>query len=319
MAALFPENNKLDQLPHSRVLIIILNWNGKADTLDCVKSLKKLKDQKFDILVVDNGSIDNSAAEISRAYPEVNMICLNENLGYVGGNNVGLKYALSRDYAYMLLLNNDTEVSETFLNRLLSIAESNSKIGVLSPVICYFDPREFIWSAGGKVDFKHWQSDMISMGKNIQEYGRTSPYPVDFVTGCALLVKREVVEKVGLLDDRFFAYYEDVEWCVRIRKAGFEVVVVPDSRIWHKVSPQKRASSPIVTYYMTRNRLLFMRLAGSGCRKIIRVALFENIRTVLSWSIKPKWRNKRILRKAVLQALWDAGTGRWGRTSHADL
>ena len=126
-----------------------------------------------------------------------------------------------------------------------------------------------------------------------------------------MLVRRSVIERVGLLDERFFAYYEETEWCVRAARAGYLIVHVPLARIWHKISPHVRASSPEVHYYMTRNRLLFLKATGASWWVWGHVLLIEYLRTLISWSVKTRWRHKRPHRNAMIQAIADAGRGRW--------
>jgi GT2 family glycosyltransferase len=139
--------------------------------------------------------------------------------------------------------------------------------------------------------------------------------PVDFVTGCALLIKMGLVEQVGLLDARFFAYYEETEWCVRVARAGFNILHVPQAQIWHKITPSARASSPAVHYYMTRNRLLFLKVTGAGPEAWLHTLIVEYLRTLISWSVRARWRHKRPHRSAMIQAIADARRGRWGRRS----
>ena len=172
-----------------------------------------------------------------------------------------------------------------------------------------------IWSAGGSIDWRAGQTRMIGIGDYDTGQFGTEPRDVDFLTGCALLIRKTVLQQVGLLDDRFFAYYEDAEWCWRARRAGFRVVHVPQSRIWHKISPQVREASPQVHYYMTRNRLLFLGVTGAGPRAWIHTLLDEYLRTLLSWGLLPKWRGKRRQLRGMCLAIGDAARRHWGARS----
>jgi GT2 family glycosyltransferase len=140
----------------------------------------------------------------------------------------------------------------------------------------------------------------------------TTPRPVDFVTGCALMISRGALESAGLLDERFFMYYEETEWCVRVARAGFGIRHVPAARIWHKIAPQAQAVSPFVHYYMTRNRLLFLKTTNAGLMPQL-YTLIEYSRTLLSWSLRPRWRTMRSLRRVMLQAINDYRRRRFGR------
>jgi len=301
----------MEQFP--LVSVIVLNWNGLADTLACLESLRRLDYPDYGVVVVDNGSTDGSPAAIRKRFPEVTLIETGENLGYAGGNNVGLRHALAQGAGYALLLNNDTEVAPDFLRRLVEAAQSDPQIGVAGPMIYYYDQPEVIWSAGGAIDWQRGKTWMVGLDERDSGQFGTVPREVDFVTGCALLVKRPVLEQAGLLDERFFVYYEEVEWCVRARRTGFKIVHVPQARIWHKISPGAQADSPLVHYYMTRNRLLFLRATGAGWRAWVHTLLAEDLRILLSWTLKPKWRHKKALRRVMVQALWDAWRGRWGK------
>jgi GT2 family glycosyltransferase len=146
---------------------------------------------------------------------------------------------------------------------------------------------------------------------DVGQFG-AEPREVDFVTGCALMARRAVVERVGMLDDRFFAYYEESEWCVRARRAGFKVVHVPTAHIWHRIEPEARDESPMVHYYMTRNRLLFLKLIGAGLGAWLHTLLAEYLRTLVSWTVKRRWRHKSLQRRAMVLAIADAWRGRWG-------
>jgi GT2 family glycosyltransferase len=296
-----------------RVAIIVLNWNGRADTLACLASLAGVNDPTCEVVVVDNGSTDDSVAAVRASYSQVALIETGENLGYVGGNNVGLEYARTMGADYALLLNNDTEVAPDFLRLLVEAAEANPATGIVGPTIYYFDRPGVIWSAGGAIDWGRGRTFMIGLDEVDQgQFGHTVRL-VDFVTGCALLIKMSVVERVGMLDPRFFAYYEEAEWCVRVARAGFRILHVPQAKIWHKITPSARAGSPAVHYYMTRNRLLFLKVTGAGPKAWFHTLVAEYLRTLISWSVKARWRHKHLQRSAMIQAIADARRGRWGR------
>jgi GT2 family glycosyltransferase len=296
-----------------KVAIIVLNWNGRDDTLACLASLGQLDYPLYEVIVVDNGSSDDSAAAIRAAYPQVTLIETGDNLGYVGGNNMGLQHARTMGADYALLLNNDTEVAPDFLRLLVEAAEADPRIGIIGPTIYYFDRPDVIWSAGGAIDWGWGDTRMIGVDKVDQGQFGLLPRPVDFVSGCAMLIKMSSIDQMGVLDPRFFAYYEETEWCVRIARAGFKIVHVPQAKIWHKISPTAREASPQVHYYMTRNRLLFLKLSGAGVSSWLNTLLFDYGRTLLSWSLKPRWRHKAPQRRAMLQAISDYRQKRFGK------
>lgn len=296
-----------------RVVIILLSYNHSELTQACLDSLLKIDYPAYEILVVDNGSTDGAAEEIRGRYPQVGFIQNETNLGFVGGNNIGLRYAQSVEADYALLLNNDTEVAADFLSRLVSAAEADASVGVAGPTIYYYDRPNVVWSAGGAIDWRRGSTRMVGLDETDRGQFGLEARPMDFVTGCALLVKMAAVKQAGALDERFFAYYEETEWCVRIARAGYKIVHVPLSKVWHKISPVSRAASPSVHYYMTRNRLLFLRLSGAGWQAWTHTLFAEYLRTLLSWSLKPQWKGQAPQRKAMLMGIKDYLAGHQGR------
>ena len=298
-------------MSQKHVLIIVLSYNGRDDTLACLTSLKRLDYPASTVLVVDNGSTDDSVSAIRAQFPLVTVIEAGANLGFVGGNNLGLEYARKMGADYALLLNNDTEVTPYFLQKLVDAAETDPAVGVAGPLIYYHDTPNVIWSAGGEVDWRRGSTRMIGIGETDHGQFDGVPRPVDFITGCAFLIKMTVYEQVGGMDTRFFAYYEDSEWCARIAHAGYRLLMVPQAKIWHKISPLARESSPQVHYYMTRNHLLFLKYTGAGWQPWLNT-IFTYIRTLVSWAIKPRWQYKAPLRKAMIRAILDYMRGRLG-------
>lgn len=253
------------------IFVIIANWNGKADTIECLKSLEKATAGKgVATLVVDNGSTDGSAEEISKSFPNIITLENKRNLGFTGGNNVGINYALKQNGNYILLLNNDTIVSEDFLAELLKVADSDPQIGIVVPKIYFAPGFEFhkdkyldsargkvIWYAGGIMDWKniigsHRGVDSVDQG----QYSRLEE--TELATGCCMLIKKEVFREVGLLDKNFYLYYEDADFSLKAKKAGFKIFFVPQAVIWHKNAGSAQGSgSNLQDYYISRNRLIF--------------------------------------------------------------
>ncbi len=292
--------------------IIVLNWNGWKDTFACLESLKKLDYPAVRVIVIDNASHETPENEPRECYPNVEFLYLNENAGFAGGNNVGILRAQELGAQYVLLLNNDTEVAPDFLSHLIATAESEPTIGMIGPTIYYYSTPGVIWSAGGEVDRLRGDTRMLGVDEIEQgQYGQRAR-PVDWITGCALLVKMDLIRQVGMLDERFFAYYEEAEWCARARRSGYQIVHEPRSKVWHKISRQSREASPIVNYYMARNRLLYIKLTHMGVIPwIYTMSIYA--RRLASWSLRPKWRNKVQQRQALLQAIQDFLQNRFGK------
>ena len=297
-----------------RVAIIILCYNGYADTLACLQSLAALDypAERLEVIIVDNASHDETVEAVGTRFPTVRVIANCENLGYAAGNNVGLRYAVEYGFDYALLLNNDTEVEPQFLQSLVQVAAANPQVAMAGPTIYYHHAPTTIWSAGGQIDWQHGTSRM--RGLDQREQGQfASATDVDFISGCALLCRCAALTAIGMIDERFFMYYEETEWCVRAWRAGFRCVHVPEARIWHKIRPDRQARSMRVAYYMTRNRLLFLRAVGVAPLVWLRALLLQDVRACVSITLRPKWRARRPQRNAVVRAWRDFFTGRFGR------
>lgn len=296
------------------VSIIVLNYNGREDTMACLRSLEHLTYSRASVILVDNASADGTAEAVRGTFPNVTVIESGGNLGFTGGNNVAIRYALEHGADYVMLLNNDTIVAPDFLNVMVEVMEQDQTIGVTGPMIYYHNNPETIWTAGGSIDWKHGTTNMIGLNQmDVSQFG-LSPMPADFVSGCALLARRSVWDKVGLLDDTFFMYYEETEWCVRASRAGYKIMVVPMAMIWHKISIEERAASPLTYYYMVRNRLLFLKKTGAGYQTW-GYTLFEYVRTYVNWTVLEKRRDRRHLRAPMLQAFRDFSRGAFGQAT----
>ncbi|MBZ5525120.1 MAG: glycosyltransferase family 2 protein [Acidobacteriia bacterium] len=243
-----------------KVSIIILNWNSFEVTLDCLVSLRKMEYRNFEVVLVDNGSVDSSPDKLAESAPEARILRNPANLGFTGGNNVGIRDALERNPDYLLLLNNDTIVAPDFLSKMVEVAESDPRIGILNPKIYYFEPSNRLWHAGGV--HKPWWSSAKSLGcKKIDNGDYDKVREVSFVTGCALLIKAGIVKQIGLLDEMYFLGWEDVDWTVRVMQAGYKAFYVPQSKIWHRESydTKKNGGKKLRDYYGIRNSILFAR------------------------------------------------------------
>lgn len=292
-----------------RILIIILCYNGVDDTLACLASLRSVT-TAHDLLVLDNASQDDTQVRVRAAFPDIPVLDNGDNLGFAAGNNIGLRYALEHGYEYALLLNNDTEVAPDFLEHMLAVAESDPQIGVVGPKIVYHERPDLIWSAGGEIDWRRGICTLRNGAADDPAFGRAAD--VEFVTGCAFLVKRAVLERAGLLDERFFMYFEETEWCVRITRAGFRIVYAPEALVLHKIPLNARFDKEYLAYYMTRNRLLFLRATRAPLGTWLDALIRQDLRTYLSLVLRPKWR-KRAGRTGMRLAWQDFWSGRFGR------
>ena len=291
------------------VTIIILNWNNASDTLACLNSVTKLDYDNFQVIVVDNDSTDDSVVTITTAYPDITMLEAGQNLGYAGGNNLGIKHALQNGCQYIWLLNDDVIVAPDALSSLMSVALAKPQAGFLGPKVYIREQPECILSAGGLLH-DYWQSEHLGLGE-LDEGQFDTVAEVDYLSGCALLVNRKVIEAVGILDEDFFAYNEDVEWCYRGKRTGFKNIFVPEAKVWHPDTRGRDENSPAVTYYTTRNSLQFIRKHDLGFATMVRT-LSGYARTLLSWSLRPRWRHKREQRNALTRAIMDFARKQFG-------
>ena len=252
-----------------KIAVIILNYKGAQDTIECVNSVKDSileKEITLEIIVVENGSNDGTKEKLK----SLNGIYLLEseiNLGFSGGNNLGIKYAMKAKADCILILNNDVFIDNHAISHLL---KASTHADIVSPKIYFAKGYEFhknkyreddlgkvIWYAGGQIDWaniigSHLGVDEVDVGQHNTEK------KIDFATGAGVLVKREVFEKIGLFDDKYFLYLEDMDFCVRAKKAGFKIIYEPKAVFWHKNAQSSGGSgSELQDYYISRNRLLF--------------------------------------------------------------
>ena len=246
--------------PSPRISIIVLNWNGLKYTTECLESLQTIEYPNYQVVVVDNGSQGNDVSVLRKKFEDFIEIVENDrNYGYAEGNNIGIRYALNNlDPDYVLILNNDTTVDVNFLTELVKAAENDPLVGILGPKIYfYFEPNK-IQSAGAQI---HWRTGGTSLiGCWEIDVGQFDEMrEVEWVSGCAFLIRTKTIEDIGLIHAAYFTYFEDTDLCVRCRKAGYRVIYVPGARIWHKQRFDMQEVTSLQWYYYTRNRFLFMR------------------------------------------------------------
>lgn len=261
-----------------KISVIIANWNRKEDTLATLHSLRECLLNNFSvrIIVVDNGSHDGSPEAVekfsrssSKKGFSIRQIINKENLGFCKGNNLGIQAALKEGADYIVLLNNDTIVDKNLFIDFMNVATAEERLGAISPKIYFAPGYEFhkerykksdlgkiVWSAGGDLDW----SNVYATNHGVDEvddgqFGEERE--VDFGTGACIFIPVDVIQKVGMLDEKLFAYFEDADLCVRIKRAGWKVIYAPKPNLWHKVSQTSGIGSELNDYFITRNRMLF--------------------------------------------------------------
>jgi len=231
-----------------KVEIIILSYNGRDDTLECLESLEKVAYEDFHITIIDNGSTDNLGPAVREKFPHVQYIHSPANLRFAGGNNLALRNALEEGYDYVLLLNNDTVVEPDFLQKMVETGESSAEIGLVGAKMFYYDPPDVIWFAGGVMDVRYAYMRHLGIGRK-DGGSLDSPQEMTFLNGACLLIKSAVLRQVGLLDEDYFLYGEDQDYCVRAQRAGYKLFYQPAARIRHKVSRSTPAFRKLIFRY----------------------------------------------------------------------
>lgn len=296
-----------------KVSIILLNWNGTEDTTQCLKSIFRLNTEGInrEIIVVDNGSTDDSIATLKGNFSSIILLPLTENIGFTGGNNVGIDFANKNGADYCWILNNDTVVEKNSLIELVHAFVDDS-VGIVGSKIYFMKDREFhhdrykknergkvLWYAGGHLDWNNIYGSHV--GVNEVDHGQYERRKkTDFVTGCSMMISRKCIEVLESFDTRYFAYLEDLDFSIRAVQAGFKLLYAPQSIVWHKnAGSTSRPGNLLQQYYITRNRILFGMRYASFRTKFALVR--ESLRLATSGNHTQR------------QAIVDAALGRWGK------
>lgn len=245
--------------PSASVGVVLVNWNGIDDALDVLGQLDQTEGPPLQILVVDNGSTDDSVARLRRERPDVELLETGRNLGFAAGNMVGIRHLVERHRCeWLLLLNTDVEVDQGFLSPLLE-ACLDREVGAAGPKIYFHQPSDLIWAAGGRLRLRETVTEEFGIRQpDGPEWDQAKD--VTYLTTCCLLVPRDVLERVGLFDPTFFIGVEDADWCRRALDAGYRLRYVPESRIWHKVATSTGGSyTPFKTFHTGRSNALYAR------------------------------------------------------------
>jgi hypothetical protein len=268
------------------IAVIILNWNGKSDTLNCLESVYRSTHPDFTVIVVDNGSTDGSPDAIRHAYPQAEVIETGENLGYAEGNNVGIRRAMDLGVDSVLVLNNDTVVDPDAIAHLELALSVDPSVGLVSPFIFFHSVPDKLWFGGaertGLSNFRH-----TGWGMTERECPVGPEAETEFASGCAMLIRSVVFEKTGLFDPRYFLVWEEVDLCFRARRAGYRIAVEPKAKVWHKVSTsfEDGNQGPIYQYFSMRNRLLWIEKNLRGAE---RVRAYSKCLRQLRWAVQEK-------------------------------
>lgn len=273
-----------------KVIAVVLNWNLPDDTRRCVESLCESDYPNLDVVVVDNGSQPDLYQQMRSQLLDTEFVRSEVNLGFAKGNNLGFRYALERDADYVLVVNNDTIIDSRMVSQLVEAAQARPDVGLLGPIIYYRDAPEQVWFAGYR--FSH---GIYVLRRGLHLEPPIQPVEdVDFVSGCGMLIRRSVLEQVGMFSQEYFMYYEDVDLCFRVKAAGMGIACVTDAHMWHAVSTSTGgADSPMKQYYQVKSSLIFYRKHSHGLKYALNIglrlshALFTLVRALIRGTLNP--------------------------------
>lgn len=290
------EIRRIDVNKDPKVSIILVNYNGYQDTIECLKSLQNLKYNNFEVIIVENGSNDYDAIRDDKFLNENAIVILEkENGGFSAGNNIGIRYALEHGTDYVFLLNNDTTIDSQAVRYLVDASEEDDKIGITTGNIYYYSQPEELWYSNGIYNYKKGATYMVNDASE----------EVSFVCGCMMLIKRAVIEQIGFLSDDFFLYSEDTEYDCRAVAAGWKLKWTPKAKVYHKISASTVENSDFQQYYMIRNNLLIVKRYGTHKMYGYIYRLYQTIKAI---------KNKNCTIKALRWACMDFARGRLGKS-----
>ena len=284
------------------IIIIIVNWNRPDDTIACLRSVAAMNYPSYSTIVVDNGSSDDSAPRIKAAFPAIEMIESPQNLGFAGGNNLGIRRAMQQGAEAVLLLNNDTTVDPQLLTAFSEARQRHADGAAFSAKLYHFDDPDRLCMGVPEWD-PQTASFLYDGPREIDNERFSKIRRMAYASGCAMFIPCDRIHQLGLLDDRFFCYYEDIEWSSRASRAGLHLYYVPGAKVWHKVSSSTGGNdSPMAHYFRTRNRLLWSSMHAS--RREHRLAWKQTLRDghkYFGWrETRPHW--------IVQRAYWNLRT-----------
>lgn len=279
---------------------IAINYNGLEDTCELIESLiDKIKNITYEIIVVDNASKKDEAKIIGKKYPNIIIVASKINGGFSAGNNLGINISKGK---YICIINNDTYIKSDHWDLIIKRFESSEKIGAISPKLCFAEDERTIQFAGfTPLSSITLRNSAIGFGQ-IDDGNFNQAYPTSFLHGAAMVVRKEVIEKVGLMPDIYFLYYEEIDWCTQIINAGYELWYEPACTVFHKESKSTGVDSPLKSFYLTRNRALYAYRNKKGINKFISLAYLLTLPTIKSVIVNCIKRPKNAL--ASIKGIW---------------
>ncbi|MBR3152416.1 MAG: glycosyltransferase family 2 protein [Clostridia bacterium] len=285
----------------ANVAIIMVNYNGEELCKECIESINNGSIVP-DIILVDNASINFNYKNFLK-YKNVTILRNSENIGFTGGNNIGINFALKNNYEYIILLNNDTIIDKNMIEELMSNSNYNT---ITTPKMYYYSEPKKIWFAGGKINF--FKANAKHIGKDRFDSKKfDKKKKIDFATGCCMCIHKSILEKVGLLNENFFMYNEDLEFCLRCLQKKIDIIYIPTAMLWHKVGGSSGGDiSKTFTYYSNRNRFYLVKGKYFNTEAKVFVYISRLIRYLLSKMNKDNY-------FTIKQAYNDAKNGKMGK------
>ena len=240
------------------VYLIVLNYKGYGDTCECVDNLLQQNYENYKILIVDNDSQDESFEKLRIRYPQIPIVQTGKNLGYAGGNNIGIHIAVKEGAQYIGILNNDIRAEEDVVSKMVTAFAQDDKLGMIGPAICEWN-SDIIQSAGASINFFTGNSILYHKGESYLEIEKSNIIYGNYLGGAALFFRPSILDAIGNIPECYFMFFEETEWCVKAVKSGYLVACDLDARIWHKESAAVNKISNMKRYYLDRNRILFIK------------------------------------------------------------
>lgn len=251
-----------------KVFIIILNFNSFNDTKACLLSVKAMEYDNYEVVVVDNSDTNEDYNRLKSEFKDCSIIKAERNLGYANGNNIGIKYALKNDMEYVCILNADVVVEKDFLHKVMKVFKEDEQIGILGPCICEYNDRQRVQTAGADISLFTGLTKRKYRGYSYSEIPKAN-LSVDFLGGACFVCKREVFDKIGLIPENYFLFFEETEFCIKAKKAGFKLLCVLNSRVYHKGSATISRFGGLSYHFLNRNRVVFIKRNSSFIQKIL--------------------------------------------------
>ncbi|HFD2051431.1 glycosyltransferase family 2 protein [Clostridium perfringens] len=260
------------------IYIIILNYNGYKYTLECIESLNNINYENYRIVVVDNNSTDNSIKLLKKNLKDCIILESKENLGYAGGNNLGIKYAIKNKAEYICILNNDLVVSKNFLKDLLKDLDTNKNIGMIGPMICDYTNRNKVQSTGAIINLKRGLVTRINNGKNVNEIKKEIK-KCDYIGGACILLNSNLIKEIGYIPEAYFLFYEETEWCLKTKRKGYDIACDTNVKIYHRESGTISKTRGLSYYFMRRNKIVFQK-RNSSKKEILYFYIYFTLKTL---------------------------------------